>query len=67
MEAVEFHHSVREGTILRISCTREREGNTSVSYAVKVSDERAGPHPIFSNRVTFVSVDDAGNKRPIRA
>ena len=67
MEAVEFHHSVREGTILRITCTREREGNTSVSYAVKVSDERAGPHPIFSNHVTFVSVDDAGNKRPIRA
>jgi acyl-CoA hydrolase len=67
MDTVEFHHSVRDGTILRISCNREREGNTSVSYDVKVIDENAGPHPIFSTCVTFVSVDDSGNKRSIRA
>jgi acyl-CoA hydrolase len=67
MDTVEFRQSVRDGTILRISCNREREGNTSVIYAVKVSDERAGPLPIFSTRVTFVSVDDAGTKRSIRA
>ncbi len=66
MDAVEFHHSVRDGTILRISCKREREGNTSVTYAVTVIDEKAGPTAIFSNRVTFVSVDDSGSKRPIR-
>jgi uncharacterized protein (TIGR00369 family) len=66
MDTVEFHHSVREGTILRITCTREREGNTSASYAVSVIDEKAGPHAIFTTRVTFVSVDDAGTKRPIR-
>lgn len=66
MDTVEFHHSVRDGTILRISCDREREGNTSVTYSVKVVDERAGPAPIFSNHVTFVSVDDAGQKRCIR-
>lgn len=66
MDTVEFHHSVRDGTILRISCEREREGVTSTTYAVKVIDEKAGPSPIFSTRVTFVSVDDAGRKRPIR-
>jgi acyl-CoA hydrolase len=66
MDAVAFHHSVREGTILRIVCERDREGTTSVSYAITVIDENAGPHPIFSTRVTFVSVDDTGNKRPIR-
>jgi acyl-CoA hydrolase len=66
MDTVEFHHSVRDGTILRISCEREREGNTSVTYAVKVIDEKAGSMPIFSTRVTFVSVDDAGQKRAIR-
>jgi acyl-CoA hydrolase len=66
MDTVEFHHSVREGTILRITCILEREGNTSVCYAVTVIDEKAGPHAIFSTRVTFVSVDDAGSKRPIR-
>ena len=66
MDTVEFHHSVRDGTILRISCDREREGNTSVTYAVKVIDEKSGSMPFFSTRVTFVSVDDAGQKRAIR-
>ncbi len=66
MDTVEFHHSVRDGTILRISCELEREGTTSVSYSVKVIDEKAGRSPIFSTRVTFVSVDDAGRKRAIR-
>jgi hypothetical protein len=33
---------------------------------VKVIDEKAGSKPIFSTRVTFVSVDDAGLKRAIR-
>ena len=65
MDTVEFHHSVRQGTILRITSIREREGKTSVTYAVSVVDENAGPHPIFSTRVTFVSVDDDGNKRLI--
>lgn len=67
MDTVEFHHSVRDGTILRISCTRESEGNTSVTYAVTVIDEKSGPLAIFSTRVSFVSVDDAGVKRSIRA
>ena len=66
MDTVEFHHSVREGTILRITCLREREGNTSVSYSVAVIDENAGPHAIFTTRVTFVSVNDAGTKQAIR-
>ena len=66
MDSVEFHHSVREGTILRITCTHQREGKTNASYAVSVIDEKAGPHAIFTTRVTFVSVDDAGTKRPIR-
>lgn len=66
MDTVEFHHSVRDGTILGISCEREREGKTSVSYAVKVRDQKTGDRPIFSTRITFVSVDDTGKKRPIR-
>ncbi|GAA5116782.1 acyl-CoA thioesterase [Luteolibacter yonseiensis] len=66
MDKVEFHHSVRDGTILKISCTREREGTTSTTYAVNVTDQKAGPGILFSTRVTFVSVDDAGRKRGIR-
>ena len=66
MDTVEFHHSVRDGTILRIFCTLDREGTTSATYAVTVIDEKAGAAPIFSTRATFVSVDDAGQKRSIR-
>ena len=67
MDTVEFHHSVREGSILKICCQREREGTTSVCYAVEVMDEKAGSQAIFTTRVTFVSVDDAGRKRSLRA
>ncbi len=65
MDTVEFHYSVRDGTILRISCEREKQGTTSTTYQVKVVDEKAGRQPIFSTRVTFVSVDDEGRKRSI--
>ena len=67
MNSVVFMHSVRDGTILRISSTKQKEGNTSVTYHVAVTDVRAGPHPIFSTEITLVSVDDKGVKRPIRA
>jgi acyl-CoA hydrolase len=66
MATVEFHHSVRDGTILRISCDLAKEGTTSCTYAIEVIDEKAGAAPIFSTRITFVSVDDEGKKRPIR-
>lgn len=65
MNSVVFHHSVRDGTILRITCTKEKEGNTSITYKVAVADVRAGPHAIFSTGITLVSVDDMGTKRPI--
>lgn len=67
MATVEFRHSVRDGTILRISCSRESEGNTSVTYGVEVIDEKTGHQSIFSTQITFVCVDDEGRKRPIRA
>ena len=66
LDTVEFHHSVREGSILKITCTRAREGTTSVSYAVEVVDEVARHPAVFTTQVTFVSVDEAGCKRPIR-
>jgi acyl-CoA hydrolase len=66
MDRVEFHHGVRQGAILTISCTLSHEGTTSVCYAVEVRDEKAGSGPIFSTRVTLVNVDDAGRKRPVR-
>ncbi|MEI6605555.1 MAG: acyl-CoA thioesterase [Verrucomicrobiota bacterium] len=66
MATVEFHHSVREGTILTIDCESTREGTTSVTYAVTVWDRQTRPDPIFSTAVTFVRVDAAGRKQPLR-
>jgi acyl-CoA hydrolase len=66
MATVEFHHSVREGTILTIQCERSGEGTTSVTYAVTVWDRKTRPGPIFSTAVTFVSVDAAGHKLPLQ-
>lgn len=67
MDRVEFHHPVRQGTILTIRCERVKEGVTSVSYRVEVDDRREpSAPPIFSTLITYVSVDDAGRKRPLR-
>ena len=65
MDTVEFHHSVREGTILTIHCERTRTGTTSVTYAVKVWDRNTQTDPIFSTAVTFVRVDANGQKLPL--
>lgn len=67
MNAVEFHHSVRDGTILRICCNKARTGTTSVTYDITVTDERASPTPIFSTAITLVNVDENGTKLPIDA
>ena len=66
MATVEFHHSVREGTILTIHCERTREGTTSATYAVTVWDRRVRPDPIFTTAVTFARVDADGRKLPLR-
>lgn len=66
MDEVEFRHGVGDGTILCIRCTRSRKGNTSVTYQVSVADVKdlAGL-PVFQTNVTFVSVNDMGEKTAI--
>ncbi len=63
MDEVEFRHSVREGTILSIRSEQQRKGNTSVTYEVSVRRGRVSDgDPLFSTRVTFVNVDEGGEK-----
>ena len=67
MDDVQFHHSVRDGTILAIRCEREREGVTSVTYRVSVRDcRRDDSFVIFATRVSLVNVDADGRKQPLR-
>lgn len=68
MDDVQFHHSVREGTILSIDSTMLRKGNTSVTYRVQVMDTRnPQANPLFATTVTFVNVTESGEKTPIDA
>ena len=66
MDRVEFRYGVSEGTILCICCKQERKGTTSVTYSVEVTNGKK-PHgpPLFSTQITFVSVNDQGQKRAI--
>lgn len=68
MDEIEFRQSVKEGTILRFQAELTRRGTTSVQYTVTVTkgDEQPdSPHPVFSNHVTMVRVDEQGNKKPL--
>ncbi len=67
MEAVSFKHSVREGTILEIGSEKVKEGKTSVTYEVKVRRGRSRlSEVLFSTRVTFVNVNEAGEKQQLK-
>ena len=62
MAKVEFHKSVRKGSILRFETERTRLGNTSVTYEVTVIRD---DETIFTTDVTLVNVDESGCKKPI--
>ncbi len=68
MDKIEFKHPVKIGSILRFHSEVLSRGKSSVTYLVEVyEDERTNGKEIlaFSTSVTFVSVDDNGNKRVI--
>lgn len=68
MDKVEFRFGVTNGTIINISSTWLKQGKTSVTYKVNVSRGRPEEGDIiFTTNVTFVSVDEKGNKTPIKA
>ena len=68
MDRIEFRKSVREGSILRFLVERAKIGKTSVQYAVNVFNEdieSGDVNVVFSTHVTFVCLDDEGNKAEI--
>jgi acyl-CoA hydrolase len=68
MDKVEFRRAVHKGAILRFELEKSREGNTSVSYEVLVfadNIETGEEELVFSTHVSFVCVDEAGNKQPL--
>lgn len=69
MENLEFRNAVPNGSIMRFSVNLENKGTTSATYTVNVFADMPGLYEeklIFTNRVTFVAVDEAGNKVPLK-
>lgn len=69
MNNVEFRHPIACGQILRFSVARGRLGTTSVEYGVEVFDDRGDQADLvlFATKITFVNLDNAGNKVSITA
>jgi acyl-CoA hydrolase len=66
MDKVEFRQGVGDGTILKINCLLAKKGMTSLTYQVVVTDAKSAAEvPVFQTNVTFVSVNDIGEKRAI--
>lgn len=68
LDNVEFRHRIELGAILRFSVDQFRLGNTSVTYGVKVypAHKLAGTNEIlFETSITFVNIDENGNKTTI--
>lgn len=70
LDNVSFHHPVVGGEIIRFDVIRHQLGRTSVQYKVKAFGTRRHSCPgtiLFETRITFVSVDTAGDKQMIVA
>ena len=70
MEKAEFRTPVPSGAILRFRILPSHRGESSVTYSVEVyADEPDATEEkhVFSNHVTFVSVDAVGRKRALPA
>jgi acyl-CoA hydrolase len=70
LDEVTFRHQIAKGQILRFQCQQTRIGTTSVTYQVQVFGERyqRDLHKVlFETNITFVCVDDEGNKTLIQS
>ncbi len=68
LDRVEFRKSAQGGNVLRFDISRERIGHTSVTYRVDVVRRclaSGRDESIFCTNITFVRVDDQGEKLPL--
>lgn len=70
LDNVVFRKALSMGEIIRFVITRCHLGKTSVQYNVKAYGTRHHKQAneiLFETKITFVSVDDDGNKKEIKA
>jgi acyl-CoA hydrolase len=69
LDNVTFRKRVNLGEIVRFSVERTHLGNSSVQYSVRAFGTRRHTEPadvIFETKITFVAVDEDGNKQTIK-
>ncbi len=70
MDSIEFQRSAPVGSILRFAIRQKLRGRTSIQYEALVYCDPPGSseeYQIFATTVTFVSVDEKGEKAEICA
>ena len=68
LDDVTFKKSIKEGSILRFSINKFKTGNTSVQYYVEVFCNTLCQEKmdlVFSTHITFVNLDEEGNKKSL--
>jgi acyl-CoA hydrolase len=68
MDRIEFQRPAPVGSILRFDIEEKSRGRTSLNYSVDVycdAPGENGEYRIFTTTVTFVSVDEQGDKAEI--
>jgi len=68
MDEIVFKHRVGNGAILRFQIEPVKKGGSSVRYGVEVFSDEPGAldeKHVFSTTITFVRLDDEGNKCPL--
>ena len=66
LDDLEFKRAIQCGDILCFDVTMTRRGTTSVTYDVRVRNAVDGDSSeLFETNITFVNVDENGEKRPI--
>lgn len=69
LDNVVFRKSIRMGSILKFDINLAKQGNTSATYNVKVfsdSIESGDEELVFDTNITFVNVDEEGQKQPLK-
>ena len=65
LDNVEFRNRIELGAILRFSVEQQRLGNTSITYIVRVYEAHESidtANVLFETNITFVNIDENGNK-----
>jgi acyl-CoA hydrolase len=67
LDNVEFKHRIECGEIICFNVSLEKQGYSSVTYFVSVTGTRSETEKVlFETRITFVSIDEKGVKRPVK-